>query len=70
MHQTLSISDGAEFNGSVKRAKDPNELMPILDAEAIASQSGKDNDEASHYGTYDDTASVALVHPASPRVNR
>jgi cytoskeletal protein CcmA (bactofilin family) len=44
MHQTLSISEGAQFNGRVQRAKDTSELMPILDAEAFASQSGKDND--------------------------
>ena len=59
VHQTLSISDGAEFNGSVKRANDPNELMPILDAEGIASQSGKDNDEASHLGRDNDEASLS-----------
>ena len=48
MHQTLSISEGAAFDGRVRRTKDPSELMPILDAEAIASQSGNDSDEASH----------------------
>ena len=50
LHQSLSISKGAEFDGSVKRAKDPSELMPVLDAEAFASQPGKDTDEASHFG--------------------
>ena len=47
VYQTLSISEGAQFNGRVQRAKDTSELMPILDAEAFASQSGEDNDEAS-----------------------
>jgi cytoskeletal protein CcmA (bactofilin family) len=70
VHQTLSISEGAEFNGRVQRAKDASELMPILDAEAFASQYGKDNDEASHFGRDDDDASLGLDHPASPRINR
>jgi cytoskeletal protein CcmA (bactofilin family) len=47
MHQTLSISKGAVFDGRVQRAKDPSELMPILDAEAFASQDGDNNDDAS-----------------------
>jgi len=54
VHETLSISEGAEFNGRVQRAKDTSELMPILDAEAFASQYGKDNDEASHFGRDND----------------
>ena len=58
VHQTLSIVEGAAFDGRVQRTKDPSELMPILDAEAIASQSGNDSDEASHYGTYTDDASL------------
>jgi len=58
-HQTLSISEGAEFNGRVQRAKEPSDLLPILDAEAFTSQSENNNDEASHYGTYDDDASVS-----------
>jgi len=70
MHQTLSISQGAMFDGRVQRAKDPNELMPILDAEAIAGQSGRDNGEASHHGEYDDNANLGLDHPASPRGSR
>jgi len=59
MHQTLSMSEGAEFNGSVKRANDPNELMPILDAEAIASQSANGSGEANLFGTYNDDASLS-----------
>jgi len=31
MHQTLAISEGAQFDGRVRRAKDPNELKPVLD---------------------------------------
>lgn len=41
MHQKLSISEGAEFDGRVQLIKDARELMPILDAAAIAS--GKAN---------------------------
>jgi cytoskeletal protein CcmA (bactofilin family) len=59
MHQTLSISKGAVFNGRAQRAKDTSELMPILDAEAFASQYGKDNDEASHFGRDNDEASLS-----------
>ena len=36
MHQKLSISEGAEFDGRVQLIKDPSQLMPILDAEAIS----------------------------------
>jgi cytoskeletal protein CcmA (bactofilin family) len=41
MHQKLSISEGAEFDGRVQLIKDARELMPILDAATIAS--GKAN---------------------------
>jgi hypothetical protein len=41
MHQKLSISEGAEFDGRVQFIKDASELMPILDAATIAS--GKAN---------------------------
>lgn len=34
-HQTLSISEGAQFDGRVRRAKDPNELRPNLDVSAF-----------------------------------
>ena len=47
VHETLSISEGAEFDGRVQRTKDKNDLMPVLDAEAFASQSANDNGEAS-----------------------
>lgn len=30
-HGTLAISEGAEFDGRVKRAKDPSEIVPQLD---------------------------------------
>ena len=36
MHQKLSISEGAEFDGRVQRVKDTSQLMPMLDAEAIS----------------------------------
>jgi cytoskeletal protein CcmA (bactofilin family) len=61
MHQSLSISEGAEFDGRVQRAKDTSELMPVLDAEAFASQPGKDNDEASHFGRDNDKPLGDLV---------
>lgn len=32
VHQTLSVAVGAIFEGRVKRAKDPDELKPDLDA--------------------------------------
>ena len=37
MHQTLAISEGAKFDGRVRRSNDTAELMPVLDPEAIAS---------------------------------
>ena len=52
MHQTLSITEGAVFDGHVQRTKDTSELMPILDAEAIARQPANNNDKASRYGNY------------------
>jgi len=37
MNQTLAISEGANFDGRVRRSNDTAELMPVLDPEAIAS---------------------------------
>lgn len=34
-HQKLSIAEGAEFDGRVVLTKDVNELMPVLDPEAL-----------------------------------
>jgi cytoskeletal protein CcmA (bactofilin family) len=34
-HQTLAISEGAQFDGRVRRAKDASELKPMLDVNAI-----------------------------------
>ncbi len=36
-HQTLAISEGAQFDGRVRRAKDGNELRPNLDVNTFAS---------------------------------
>jgi cytoskeletal protein CcmA (bactofilin family) len=36
-HQTLSISEGAQFDGRVRRAKDASELAPMLDVNAFPS---------------------------------
>ena len=58
VHQTLSISEGAEFDGRVQRTKDKDELMPVLDAEAHASQTANGNGEASHFSSYNDDASL------------
>ena len=41
MHQKLSISEGAEFDGRARLLKNASDLMPMLDAAAIAS--GKAN---------------------------
>jgi cytoskeletal protein CcmA (bactofilin family) len=38
MHHTLAISEGAQFDGRVRRSSDPQELMPILDPEVIATR--------------------------------
>ncbi|MFA5948685.1 MAG: polymer-forming cytoskeletal protein [Hyphomicrobium sp.] len=35
-HQALSISEGAQFDGRVRRAKDPAELKPNLDVNSFA----------------------------------
>jgi len=35
MHQKLSIAEGAEFDGRAHLIRDPSELMPILDADAL-----------------------------------
>ena len=59
MHQTLSISEGAQFDGGVNRPKDTSELIPILDAEAFASQSGNGNGEASQFGKHNGEASLS-----------
>ena len=37
MHQKLSICEGAQFDGRAQLIRNPSELMPILDAEAITS---------------------------------
>jgi cytoskeletal protein CcmA (bactofilin family) len=34
-HQTLSISEGAQFDGRVRRSKDAAELAPMLDVNAF-----------------------------------
>jgi hypothetical protein len=38
----LAISEGAQFDGRVRRSNDTAELMPVLDPEAIAA--GRYND--------------------------
>jgi cytoskeletal protein CcmA (bactofilin family) len=46
MHQTLGISEGAKFDGRVRRSNDTGELMPVLDPEAIASAEYASSDAA------------------------
>ena len=41
VHQKISISEGAEFDGRARLIKNASDLMPMLDAAAIAS--GKAN---------------------------
>jgi cytoskeletal protein CcmA (bactofilin family) len=36
MHQKLSIAEGARFDGAVQLIRDPRELMPMLEVEALA----------------------------------
>jgi cytoskeletal protein CcmA (bactofilin family) len=43
MHQKLSISEGAAFDGRVRLVKNQAELMPVLDAEAVANQGAQDD---------------------------
>jgi cytoskeletal protein CcmA (bactofilin family) len=42
-HQTLSISEGAQFDGRVRRAKDTAEITPNLDPNAYQPASSSDN---------------------------
>jgi cytoskeletal protein CcmA (bactofilin family) len=51
LHQMLSISEGAEFDGNVRRVDDASELMPVLDAEAFA---GRFSKPAAAYDDSDD----------------
>jgi cytoskeletal protein CcmA (bactofilin family) len=44
MHQKLSISEGAAFDGRVRLIKNQAELMPVLDAEAVAAGQGMPDD--------------------------
>lgn len=37
MHHALAISEGAQFDGRVRRSNNTTELMPVLDPELIAS---------------------------------
>jgi cytoskeletal protein CcmA (bactofilin family) len=36
MHHMLAISEGAQFDGRVRRSNDTSELMPVLDPELIS----------------------------------
>ncbi len=45
-HQTLAISEGAMFDGRVRRPKDPAELKPVLDPAAFVT-SGMNSDPQS-----------------------
>lgn len=43
-HQTLAISEGAQFDGRVRRAKDLAEITPNLNADSYASPSPASSD--------------------------
>lgn len=36
LHQTLSLAEGAQFDGRVRRPKDPSEIAPNLDVARLA----------------------------------
>lgn len=38
LHQTLSIAEGAQFDGRVRRSRDASELQPVLDAADIVGE--------------------------------
>ncbi len=59
VHQTLSISEGAEFDGRVQRTKDKDDLIPVLDAEAFTSQPANGNGEASQFNSYNGDMSLS-----------
>lgn len=40
LHQTLSIAEGARFDGRVRRPKDASEIAPRLDVASVAGQGG------------------------------
>lgn len=42
-HQSLTISEGAQFDGRVRRAKDPHELQPNLDVNTFGSSTSVSN---------------------------
>jgi cytoskeletal protein CcmA (bactofilin family) len=46
LHQKLSIAEGAEFDGGAQFIRDPRELVPILDADVLASR--RDKAETKH----------------------
>jgi cytoskeletal protein CcmA (bactofilin family) len=48
-HQKLAIAEGAEFDGRVHLTKDANELLPILDPEAI--EATRHNSDTGRFGT-------------------
>jgi cytoskeletal protein CcmA (bactofilin family) len=49
-HITLSIAEGAQFDGRVKRAKDQNELKPNLDVETLSPSNGASGPASSSSG--------------------
>lgn len=40
LHQSLSVAEGAQLEGSLRKSKDPSELVPNLDAGSYAQKSG------------------------------
>jgi cytoskeletal protein CcmA (bactofilin family) len=64
MHQKLSISEGAEFDGRVQLIRDPSELMPILDADAL--ERGRPNAEMP---PLTETIKTNLLDPGPPQIS-
>ena len=40
LHQTLSVAEGALLEGSLKKSKDPSELVPNLDPGSYGAKAG------------------------------
>jgi len=40
LHQSLSVAEGAQLEGSLRKSRDPGELTPNLDAGSYAQKSG------------------------------
>ncbi|MGH1418701.1 MAG: bactofilin family protein [Hyphomicrobiaceae bacterium] len=68
-HRLLSIAEGAEFDGRVRRPKDPVELQPILDpallsADAgVSTQNGSASNGTTQHGSSSSQSTSSLPTP-------